>query len=121
MTIEELRTKILDIRGRNGDPRLSWSQVHRAIVPEGSREQVSVACVYRVAREPGYEPRDLEIRSILGLDRDSPVVFVDGRTRPRAQAVGAQRCGCGQWFVSNHPRRRKCFRCSPFRGKVLER
>ena len=121
MTIDELRRKILDIRGRNGDPKLSWAKVHREIVPAGRQDQVSVALVYRVAREPGYEPKDLEIRDILGLDRESAVVFVDGRTRPRAQAVGAVQCACGQWYVSNHPRRRRCFKCSPFRGKVVSR
>ena len=118
MTIEELRALIWEVRGRNGDPRPSWSQVHAAIVPEACRDQVSVALIYRVAREPEYEPKAPEIRGILGLDQESPVVFVDGKSRPKAQAVGVQRCGCGRWFVSNHPRRRKCFVCSPFRGRV---
>lgn len=117
MTIDELRERILGIRGSNGHAKLSWAKVHRAIVPDTVRAQVSVACVYRIAREPGYEPKDPEIREILGLDTDSPVMFVDGRTRPRARALDAMQCGCGEWFVSNHPRRRKCFTCSPFRGR----
>ena len=82
----------------------------------GIRRDGVLACI-AFSLEAGYEPKDPVIREVLGLDRESTVVFVDGQRRPRAQAVGAVRCACGQWYVSNHPRRRRCFGCSPFGGR----
>ena len=115
MKIEELRAKILGVRLNK--PELSWAKVHQVVVPDGCRDQVSVALVYRIATEPGYEPKEPEIRDVLGLDQESAVTFVDGKPRPRSSALDVKRCACGRYFVSNHPRRRRCFSCSPFRGK----
>lgn len=116
MQISELRAQLLEIRGLNGSPKISWAQVHRSVVPAGQRDRVSVATLWKIAERPPYEPKDPGIREILGLDEESLVLFLDGQRRPRAQAVGAVRCACGQYFISNHPRRKRCFLCGPYRG-----
>jgi len=116
MTIDELRQYLLDLRGRNGCTQ-TWEKVFEAMVPEHRREHVSPATLWKIAKEPGYEPKDELIREILGLDPESPVTFVDGQHKPRAQALDVTPCECGRYFVSNHPRRRRCFVCSPYRGK----
>jgi len=82
---------------------------------------ISGGMAYRVAVQ-GYEPRDGEIRKRLGMSVISEVEFVSEKsqaTSRKLQAVGVDICTvCGEGFVSNHPRRRKCFRCSPYRGST---
>ena len=65
----------------------------------------------------GIEPKRNEIRMALGLTPYvEVVVMVDGTIPPGAQVLTATRCACGRWYVSNHPRRRKCFICGPYGG-----
>lgn len=65
----------------------------------------------------GYNP-GRRVRGQLGLPQLSTVITVaDGEVPDGSQVIGASRCACGQWFVSNHPRRSKCFICSPYRRK----
>ena len=67
----------------------------------------------------GYEPGK-KIRKRLGLPPAASVVVVYGEVPDGAQVLQAQRCQCGQFFISNHPRRMKCFICSPYRKRVKE-
>ena len=77
---------------------------------------VTKPVVYRMARK-GYEPKDPSIRLRLGLSAAANVVVVYGEVPDGAQVLQAQRCACGQFFISNHPRRMKCFMCSPYRKR----
>lgn len=116
--LDELRCRILDVRrsARNGHDHHTWAEVYRAIVPAEHRDQVSRTLIWRIGTDPDYEPKDGGIRLALGLPEAATVTYVDGRPRPRAQALDVLECGCGRWFVSNHPRRKRCFVCSPYRG-----
>jgi hypothetical protein len=52
------------------------------------------------------------------IHNNSVVVIIGGGSvPPGSQVISAQVCECGQWFISNHPRRQKCFICSPFKRK----
>jgi hypothetical protein len=64
----------------------------------------------------GYEPGP-RIRAKLGLPQIANVVVVEGVVPAGSQSIAAQQCPCGQWFISNHPRRKRCFVCSPYRKK----
>lgn len=50
----------------------------------------------------GYEPGN-KVRKKLGL--------------PPMLLVKAMECSCGEYFISNHPRRIHCFICRPFRTR----
>jgi len=55
-------------------------------------------------------------RARLGLFPPATVyVVTDGDVPPGTQVISASLCACGQWFVSNHPARKRCFICSPYR------
>jgi len=84
----------------------------------------SVADKYEVSRallwkiiNTDYEPKRFDIREKFGLPEESAVVSVNGRVPGGSITLGAHQCECGQYFISNHPRRQKCFICSPYRGK----
>lgn len=63
-------------------------------------------------------PKNAEARRRLGLSLPtSNVVVVFGSVPDGSQALTANKCVCGQWYISNHPLRRNCFVCSPYRGK----
>ncbi len=64
----------------------------------------------------GYSPGK-KIRGLLGLPAESSVVVMAGEVPAGSQAVAALQCECGQWFIANHPRRRRCFVCSPYKGR----
>jgi len=64
----------------------------------------------------GHQPGN-KIRAKLGLPPRSAVVSVNGKVPGGSITLGAHQCKCGQYFISNHPRRQKCFICSPYRGK----
>jgi hypothetical protein len=89
----------------------SWRKV-------GAKFGITGAMAFRIVRRD-YEPKTNEIRGVLGLPPSSKVIPVNGREIPNGtQALVAEYCiDCGQPFISNHPRRRKCFICSPYRGK----
>lgn len=113
MNIEALRAQILSVRLNR--PELTWAQIHQAFVPDP--ETVSATCIYRIGTDPEYEPKDPKIRAALGLESESEVTFVDGRPRPKSKALDVAQCACGNYYISNHPRRGRCFECSPYRGK----
>lgn len=67
--------------------------------------------------EHGYKPGN-KVRLQLGLPPASEVVSVTGEVIPDgAQVIGSRQCKCGQWFVPNCPQRRRCYTCSPYKGK----
>jgi hypothetical protein len=66
----------------------------------------------------GYKPGK-KIRKLLDLPPLASVTSMDGDIPDGAQAHGAQLCPCGQYFISNHPRRGHCFTCSPCRKRKL--
>lgn len=71
----------------------------------------------RLIADKGHYPGP-DICRKVGLPVAAQVVVIGGGDiPPGAQVVSALRCACGQWFVPNHPRRRRCFICSPFRGR----
>lgn len=79
--------------------------------------RISPALVWKIER--GHEPTDPAIRARLNLHATVEVVPMGGNIRAGAQVLGSIYCNaCGEPFVSNHPRRRKCFRCSPYRGII---
>lgn len=98
-TLEGIRD---DVERRRGS-----SEGYRQI---GSSYGVSGGLIWHIER--GHNPTDPEIRATLGL---SPPLG------PETQHRGVFYCSeatCSIPFIPNHPRRRKCFECSPFRGSV---
>jgi hypothetical protein len=68
----------------------------------------------------GYEP-GRKVRAALGLRPVITVIQMGAEIPDGAQVISASLCSCGRWFIGNHPRRTKCFICSPFRpGKKKE-
>lgn len=57
-------------------------------------------------------------RERLGLLPEANIVVIYGKVPAGAQAIQADQCACGQWFISNHPARKRCFICSPFKRKA---
>lgn len=78
---------------------------------------VSKGLAYRIAVE-GYEPKSAALRRKLHLPLPTArVIPIDGAIPDGAQAPGAKWCViCGRSYISNHPRRRRCYDCSPPRG-----
>lgn len=54
----------------------------------------------------------------LGLPpKSSRVQVIFGYVPDGSQVLAAQHCACGQWYISNHPARKRCFICRPYGGK----
>lgn len=65
----------------------------------------------------GYPVPD-KWRPRLDLPPKSKVIVVLGEVPSGSQCIGADICIlCGRPYVSNHPRRKRCFVCSPYGGK----
>jgi len=105
VTLEQLSS---DIRTRHEETN-SW---RKAAAPYG----INAATARLIAS--GYIP-GAKIRSRLGLAPTATVVVVTGGAVPHgAQVVSASLCSCGQYYISNHPARKKCFMCSPYRKTI---
>lgn len=65
----------------------------------------------------GYEPGNRVRRALKIAPIASVVVIGDGEVPEGAQVISALLCDCGQWFISNHPRRKRCFICSPYKHR----
>ena len=88
----------------------------RRVAREGFGGCVSFGAVQRVLA--GHEPHDPEVRRAFGLaDYHAIVIVGPGVVPPGTQVITAEQCSCGAWFIPNHPRRRRCFVCSPYRGR----
>jgi len=89
---------------------LSWrtiatlSEFHR--IPPGT-----LSAIYKTKKVPKKWYRR------FNMPPETTIVVITGEVPAGSQAIAAQRCECGQHFISNHPRRRKCFICSAYRGK----
>jgi len=107
LSIEQLRECLREDHKRLGN----WRDVsYEWKMPPGT--------LCRIA-ERAYEPKRPDIRRCLGLPIVSTVVVVGGESIPDgAQVYRADVCPCGQWYISNHPRRKRCFICSPYRRRV---
>lgn len=89
---------------------------YRQIAAEQYNNHISHATIQRVHK--GIEPQAPKIREVFGLPDYRQVVLVTpGRIPDGTQVIHARQCSCGQWYVPNHPRRQKCFICSPYRGQ----
>ena len=66
----------------------------------------------------GKFPKSTKKRAALGLPPYSSVVVVEGNVPNGTQVLCADLCACGQWYIKNHPRRRKCFSCSPCKKRL---
>ena len=67
-----------------------------------------------------YDPGP-RIRFRLGLPIKANVIVLEGIVPEGTQVISAQQCPCGDWFISNHPRRIKCFICSPYKKRKQAR
>lgn len=75
--------------------------------------------LWNIINRPDYQP-PVKVLQALGVEITATVVVVTGGEVPQgAQVINASRCECGQWYISNHPARKRCFICSPYhkRGK----
>lgn len=64
----------------------------------------------------GYIP-GAHIRRKLNLPAYAQVIAIAEEIPEGTLVLKATLCPCGQYFISNHPRRKKCFQCSPYRAK----
>jgi hypothetical protein len=104
MNFEAVRTQIDEMRLA----QKTW----RAI---GGSLNISGGLALRIWRD-GYIPRDPSTRAALGLPPACTVIVIGGGVIPDgAQVIQALQCACGQWFISNAPRRKRCFVCRPYR------
>jgi hypothetical protein len=89
---------------------LSWRQISEippfTKIPRGTLSVIA---------KTGKVPR--RWREQLGLPPETTVVVISGAVPPGSQAIAAKQCACCRWFISNHPRRKRCFICSPYKGK----
>lgn len=72
----------------------------------------------RLIREDGYRPPDWVLMA-WGIEMPQvEVLVVDGVIPNRTLVIAGsiKRCGCGQWYLSNAPARKKCPLCSPYKG-----
>jgi len=82
----------------------------------GAQFGISGALAYRIVNRD-YEPMTPAIRYKLGLPVSARVVSVGAAIPNDTLALSASRCECGRWFIPNHPRRKLCFICSPYRRR----
>jgi hypothetical protein len=94
---------------------LTWREIsslddYRGI-PAGS------LCSYAHGAEPKKKHRQQ-----LGLPPLGDVIYLYGyMPTGEALSIGAIFCECGQLFISNHPARKRCFICSPWRKHARTR
>lgn len=90
----------------------SWREVGRKL-------GISKPQAYRIAHGD-YIPRSPKLCRKLGLPVLSARVRpIDGAIPDGTQALGARSCvRCGASFISNHPRRKRCYACSRPRQKA---
>ena len=66
----------------------------------------------------GVFPKRAEKRIALGLPPRFAVILIGEGTIPDgSQTIRALQCCCGQWFVPNTAKRKKCFICTHFRTR----
>ena len=91
------------------DAGYSWRDIEE--LP--AYEHISLPTLRRISL--GIEPGP-KVRKQLGLPPAGEVYYVLGGEVPEGTlAIRAERCDCGQWYISNHPRRKRCFMCRPYK------
>jgi hypothetical protein len=82
------------------------------------RYRVNKFYLWKILNQEDYSPPP-SVCKILGIAVISEVQVVSGSIPPGSQSLGASYCiRCGKPFIPNHPRRRKCFTCSPPRASL---
>ena len=108
-TCDKVKERLREAHDIDG---LKW----RDIANQDEYKGIAPGTLCRFAKG-NWEPRGYYLRHRLGLPNAVSVVPIAGIIPENSQALCAQQCLCGRYFISNHPRRMKCFICSPFRGK----
>ena len=103
-TCDMVQDEIKSLHGMYG----SWREVQKHEHPD-----IPFGTLSRIAND-GYVPKKWYL--YFGIPLPANVIAVAGIIPNGSQALLANQCSCGAWFISNHPRRRKCFVCSPYRG-----
>lgn len=102
-----------DLRGKlnfeHDTINLSWRRI-------ADMYGVSVGLIHAIAKN-GHVPKDEKVRKRLDLPPRIEITTIIGDIPDGTVSLGAMRCRCGQWFISNHPRRRQCFICGPYRKR----
>jgi hypothetical protein len=126
----EIYSAIVDALNRlDVDKEWTWkylSNVESGHIKPGKRFAAAIDVLYRIIEQkPVYA--SVPICAKCGEVHEVPwciyevqmemVKAVDGSVVQGSQSLGSLICSCGQPFISNHPRRRKCFICSKYRGK----
>jgi len=108
-TLEIVRQRLLDLHDKSC---LTWRQISDLPGYQG----INHATLAGIAR--GRDPKDMRVRQLLGLPLPTAhITVVIGYVPEGSMSLGAWRCDCGQWFISNSGNRRKCYICSPYKGK----
>ena len=108
-TLREIQRRLIQMHNHS---EMSWREI--AEMPE--YQGINHATISAIAR--GRDPKNLHIRQILGLPLPTAyITVVIGHVPEGSMSLGAWRCDCGQWFIPNHPARRRCFICRPYKGK----
>jgi hypothetical protein len=111
MTLDVLR---LEIKNKRFVGQMTWQKI-----AEGYGINRAMARLIALGYEPGKK-----VRNTLNLTPSATViVFGEGDVPDGSQTIRAAQCDCGQWFISNHPRRKHCFLCRPYassrRGNLI--
>jgi len=112
-SIYDIRNEIEQFRKET--PVLSWERIGDFYsTPE---TKITGAHIWKIAKE-NYEPHRPDIRAALGMPAMTTIIVMNGNAIPSgSQVLHAEFCKCGQPYISNHPLRKRCFKCSPYRGK----
>ena len=86
-------------------------------VQNNAHPKIPFGTIQRIIKE-GYVPK--KYYNYFNIPLPANVIAIAGIVPDGTQVLFAIQCQCGRFFISNHPRRRKCFVCSPYRrnGKV---
>ncbi len=100
-TLEEVQRGLIDAHRRSKSWRFA-----------GHEYGLNPATARMIAN--GYIPKE-KLCARLGLPPQGRVSIVFGAVPDGSQVLAAQQCACGQWFISNHPARKRCFICGPYK------
>ena len=108
-TLRDVQQRLLQLHDKD---KLSWRKI--SLLPE--YQGINHATISGTAR--GRDPKNIQVRQRLGLPMPTAhITVVIGHVPEGTMSIGALQCECGQWFISNSGNRRKCFMCSPYKGK----
>jgi hypothetical protein len=74
--------------------------------------------IARLVAVTSYQP-GRKVAAILGVAprKNVKLEVIVGTVPDGTQVIAASKCvQCGRWYISNSPRRKKCFMCSHYRG-----